>query len=170
MDERVGVTMKLRYKLPVVVLTFLALGLGAALLALGGIARSRGVARVPVPPGSMIEQHAEAADYRDSYVATVPATLFTDTRALDRYAFQRGTVAGESSDEIMYTGESPGLVYHVSYLRRRHGPDTRLFVSTTVRFKNWRGVLYFALVRPVHRVLAPFMVSVMVRRAGAVSG
>ncbi len=160
-------TMKLRYKLPLAMALFLALAFGAALVTLGVVARKRGVSRVTVPSGSLIEKLSSDADYVDSYVASVPATLFADTRALDRYAFQRCRVAGETPDEIMYTGESTGLVYHISYLRRPEGSGTKLFVSTVVRFNDWRGWLYFAFVRPVHRVLAPFMVSVMIRQARA---
>ena len=89
-------------------------------------------------------------------------------RVLDRFAFQRGTVAGETPDEIMYSGGSSGLVYHISYLRRRERADTKLYVSTAVHYKNWRGRLYFAVVRPGHRQLSPFMVSVMIRQAVAV--
>jgi len=159
--------MKLRYKLPLVVVGVLVLAVGAGLVTVGTIGRSRGVSRVPVPSGSMIEKLATDADYADSYVATVPGTLFPDTRALDRFAFQRSTVAGETPDEIMYRGESSGLVYRISYLRRRESAGTKLYVSTTVHYRNWRGWLYFALVRPGHRELAPFMVSVMIRQAAA---
>jgi hypothetical protein len=157
--------MKLRYKLVIVVVALGALALGAALLTLGAVARGRGVSRVPVPPGSLIQTVSGDADYLDSYAANVPAALFPDSRTLDRFAFQRCTVAGETQAEIMYRGESPGLVYHLSYLRRGRGSDARLYVSTAVHYKNWRGWLYFAFVRPGHRVLAPFMVSVMIRRA-----
>lgn len=159
--------MKLRYKVPLVLTVLVGVAIGGALVTLGAISGKRGVSRVPVPSGSLIETLAREADYFDSYVATVPAMLFPDTRALDRYAFQRCKVAGETGDEIMYTGESPGLVYHISYLRRPQGSDTKLFVSTTVRYQTWRGRLYFTFVRLVHRVLAPFMVSVMIRQAGA---
>ena len=110
---------------------------------------------------------AADADYSDSYVVTVPAGLFADTRALDRFAFQRSAVAGETADEILYEGGSSGLVYHISYLRRHEGSETKLYVSTTVHYRNWRGWLYFTLVRPGHRELTPFMVSVMIRQAAA---
>jgi len=125
------------------------------------------VSRVPIPPGSLIQTVSGDADYADSYAAKVPAALFPDTRALDRFAFQRCAVAGKTRDEIMYRGESPGLVYHISYLRRDEGSGAKLFVSTAVHYKNRRGWLYFAFVRPGHRVLAPFMVSLMIRRAQA---
>jgi hypothetical protein len=128
------------------------------------------VARVPIPSGSLIEKVSDAADYADSYAATVPGALFADFRTLARFAFQRGTLAGETTEEVMYTGCSPGLVYHVSYLRRNDGGETKLFVSTAVRYTSRQGRLYFAVVRPGHRVLTPFMVSVMIRRAGAEAG
>lgn len=137
----------------------------ASLVTLGAIGRARGVSRVPIPTASLIEPVAQDADYADSYSAVVSPALFPDTRTLDRFAFQRATIAGETADEIMYTGESPGLVYHISYLRRREGTATRLFVSTAVHYNNWRGRLYFTVVRPGHRQLGPFMVSVMIRRA-----
>lgn len=162
--------MKLRTKVPLLVLGAVVLAIGAGLLTLGAIGRSRGVSRVPVPSGSMIERLATDADYADSYVATVPDALFPNSGALDRFAFQRSTVAGETPDEIMYKGESSNLVYHLSYLRRHASGETKLYVSTTVHYKNWRGRLYFALVRPGHRQLTPFMVSAMIRKAAAAAG
>jgi hypothetical protein len=159
--------MKLRPRLVLIGVTVVAFAIGGALTTLGAIARSRGVSRVAVPSGSLIEGLSRTADYADSYAATVPAALFPDTRALDRFAFQRSTAAGETRDEIMYVGESPALVYHISYMKGREGTQGKLFVSTTVRYKNWRGWLYFAFVRPGHRVLTPFMVSVMIRQAKA---
>ncbi len=159
--------MKVRSKVSLIVVGGVALAIGAGLMTLGTIGRSRAVSRVPVPSASMIEKFAANADYADSYAATVPATLFPNTRALDRFAFQRSIVAGETPEEIMYRGESSGLVYHLSYLTRREGADMKLYVSTTVNYKNWRGRLYFAFVRPGHRQLTPFMVSVMIRQAAA---
>lgn len=147
----------------------LALVLVASLATLGAIGRARGISRVPIPTASLIESSAQDADYADSYSAVVSPALFPDTRSLDRFAFQRSTIAEETADEIMYTGESPGLVYHISYLRRREGTEARLFVSTAVHYKNWRGRLYFTVVRPGHRRLSPFMVSVMIRQALAAS-
>lgn len=143
----------------------LAIAMGASLATLGAIGRARGVSRVPVPAASLIAPLADDADYADSYAAVVSPALFPDTRALDRFAFQRSTITGEAANEIMYTGESPGLVYHISYLQRRESSGARLFVSTAVYYQNWRGRLYFAFVRPGHRQLGPFMVSVMIRRA-----
>lgn len=49
----------------------------------------------------------------------------------------------------------------------RQSRQGKIFVSTTVHYRNWRGRLYFAFVRPGHRVLTPFMVSVMIRQAKA---
>jgi hypothetical protein len=167
--------MKLRPKLVLIGVMVVALAIGGALIALGAVARSRGVSRVAVPPGSLIERLSRNSDYADSYAATVPAALFPDTRALDRFAFQRSTAAGETRDEILYRGESSALVYYISYMKGREGTQGKLsqgtqgtlFVSTTVHYKNWRGWLYFAFVRPGHRVLTSFMVSVMIRQAKA---
>ena len=157
--------------LKIILLTSASLAsvIGASLVTVGVVGRARGVSRVPIPSASLIEPLAQDADYADSYSAVVPAALFPDARALDRFAFQRSVLAGETPDEIMYIGESPSLIYHISYLRRRDASDTRLFVSTTVHYRNWRGRLYFALVRPGHRQLTPFMVSVMIRKALAAS-
>jgi len=161
--------MRRRLKVILFAPAFLAIAIGASLAIFGAIGRARGVSRVPVPSATLIESLARDADYADSYAAVVSPTLFPDTRTLDRFAFQRSTLAGETADEIMYIGESSSLVYHISYLRRREGTDARLFVSTAVHYKNWRGRLYFALVRPGHRQLGPFMVSLMIRRALASS-
>ncbi|MGH7503446.1 MAG: DUF2867 domain-containing protein [Longimicrobiales bacterium] len=158
----------MRYK-TLIIAGVVVLLIVAGLLTLETVGRSRGVSRVAVPSSSMIEKLATDADYADSYMWTVPAALFPDTRALDRFAFQRSAVAGETSDEIMYMGGSSGHVYHISYLRRREDAETKLHVSTTVHYKNWSGWLYFTMVRPGHRRLTPYMVSVMIRQAAGVA-
>jgi catechol 2,3-dioxygenase-like lactoylglutathione lyase family enzyme len=79
--------MKVRYKVSLIVVGGVALAIGAVLMTLGTIGRSRAASRVPVPSASMIEKLAADADSADSYAATVPATLFPNTRALDRLRF-----------------------------------------------------------------------------------
>ena len=58
-----------------------------------------------------------------------------------------------------------GSRYHISYLLREDPQQTSVTVSTTVHYNTWRGLAYFAAVRPFHRVLVPFMVSVMIEHA-----
>lgn len=135
------------------------------MVTLSTIARHRGVSRVGVPPASLIEARAGDADYVDTYGASVSPMLVPDIAALEQYAFQRAILVQESDFELIYTGASPGLIYYISYHREPSDRDDRLAVTTTVHYKDWRGRLYFAVIRPFHRVLTPFMVSVMIRKA-----
>jgi len=159
--------MRRRSKAPVIALVLIALVFAVALLTLAAVARERGVRSVSIPKGSLIEKYAVDADYADAYASEISESLFPNREALDRSAFLRCTIAGATDEEIVYTGESPGLVYYLSYLRGHAGSSRNLIVSTVVRYENWKGRLYFAFVRPLHRVLVPFMVSAMVRRAEA---
>jgi hypothetical protein len=61
--------MKVRYKLLLVVVGIVVLAIGAGLVTVGSIGRSRGVSRVPVPSGSKIDKLATDADYADSYTS-----------------------------------------------------------------------------------------------------
>jgi hypothetical protein len=64
---------------------------------------------------------------------------------------------------VVYAGTSPGLDYHVSYILEGGLPASGLRVSTAVSYRNWIGRAYFAVIRPFHRRLTPFMVSRMAR-------
>ena len=137
----------------------------SALLTLWAVARSRGVIRVSIPGASIIETKSQSADYSDAYRMTIRSDLFRDSGSLDRFAFQKGARIGATLQEIVYTGNSPGLRYYISYLVRHVGSESNITVSTIVHYHTWKGQLYFTNIKPVHRVLTPFMVSIMVRNA-----
>ncbi|MFD2164300.1 DUF2867 domain-containing protein [Paradesertivirga mongoliensis] len=42
--------------------------------------------------------------------------------------------------------------------------EKRLIISTTVKFNNWFGRLYFLPVRPIHRLIVPAMLKGMVKQ------
>lgn len=159
--------MKSRSKLGLGILALPVTAFLAGLFTLGAVARGRGVERVAVPASSLIAQRSRCADYADAYAVEIPRQLFPDTGSLAAFAFQRGRLAGETVEELMYTGESPGLTYYISYLSRTSGARSTLVVSTTVHYRRWSGRLYFGVVRPVHRVLTPFMLSQMIRKTEA---
>lgn len=146
----------------------LAIAVVFGLSALAASARRRGVERVPVPRATLIAGTMVDADYADAYAVSVPPRLFRDAAALSQYAFQKTDRAAQTENEVMYAGGSSNLTYHVSYLlTKRDGVRATVTVSTTVRYENWRGRAYFTVVKPFHRVLAPYMVGRMVERAAA---
>ncbi|WP_068945128.1 DUF2867 domain-containing protein [Chryseobacterium timonianum] len=69
-------------------------------------------------------------------------------------------VFNKTSNEIVLGEDDKHLDFRVSLLfdKNQGGQDENsLTISTTVKFHNWLGVLYFLPVRPFHRLIVPAM-------------
>ena len=132
---------------------------------LGTLGYVRGVREVRLPRASLMATTMPEPDYVDSYRAPLPTghNALTGLDDLRAAAFEKGEEIARSRWEVVYAGSSPGLDFHVSYLLEGGVPATGLRVSTGVQYRNWIGRLYFAIARPFHRRVTPFMVSRMVR-------
>lgn len=138
--------------------------LAALLLSLAGIARSRGVRAVIPPAPSLIATRVAGADYVDAYRVEVPLGRFRNLDDVIASAFQKGQLVDRSATEVVYQDGAPGLVFDVAYQLIPSGGHAALTMTTTVRYLSATGRAYFALVRPVHRRLVPFMLSRMAQR------
>lgn len=130
---------------------------------LGGVGYLRGVRELRLPRTSLLATTMSEPDYLDSYHVAVRTSSFKDADDLRAAAFQKGEEIARSRWEVVYAGSSPGLEYHVSYILEGGLPATGLRVSTAVKYRSGVGRLYFAIVRPFHRRLTPFMLSRMAR-------
>ncbi len=142
-----------------------ALSALVALGALAAVAKRRGVTEVAIPSASLISGTLPGADYADAYEIKVRRDLIPEVATLARLAFQKAELAAGNHEEVMYVGGTSILTYHISYLLREADGLAAVTVSTTVHYVDWRGRLSFAFVRPIHRVLTPFLVSHMVERS-----
>ena len=147
----------------------LMLGLAVALLLIGFlfslamIANARGVRSVTAPTPSLLATRAVGADYLDAYRVTVSPERLQNLDNVIAAAFQKGDEVGRSETEVVYEGCAPGLVFDVAYQLTLESEKSALTMTTAVRYTSWTGRVYFALVRPIHRRLVPFMVSRMAR-------
>lgn len=69
-------------------------------------------------------------------------------------------VFNKTSNEIILGEDDKHLDFRVSLLfdKNKGGQDENsLTISTTVKFHNWLGVLYFLPVRPFHKLIVPAM-------------
>lgn len=134
------------------------------MLWLGSLGYVRGVREVQLPRASLMRTTMPEPDYLDSYRAPLPTgqRTFTGLDDLRAAAFEKGEEIARSRWEVVYAGRSPGLDYQVSYILEG-GEPTGLRVSTGIEYRNWIGRVYFAIIRPFHRQLTPFMVSRMAR-------
>ncbi len=69
-------------------------------------------------------------------------------------------VFDKTSNEIVLGEDDKHLDFRVSLLfdKNQGGQDENsLTISTTVKFHNWLGVLYFLPVRPFHKLIVPAM-------------
>ncbi|WET50525.1 DUF2867 domain-containing protein [Chryseobacterium indologenes] len=69
-------------------------------------------------------------------------------------------VFNKTSNEIILGEDDKHLDFRVSLLfdKNQGGQDENsLTISTTVKFHNWLGVLYFLPVRPFHQLIVPAM-------------
>lgn len=66
-------------------------------------------------------------------------------------------VLARSVDEILTGLDDKHLDFRFSLLLQRHADGERAVATTTVRFKNVWGRLYFALVKPFHKLIIAAM-------------
>lgn len=147
----------------------LATGLAVALLLIGlllllaVVANARGVRSVRAPAPSLIAIRAIGADYVDAYRVPVSPERLRSLDDVEAAAFQKGDEVGRSATEVVYHGCGVGLVFDVAYQLTPEGETSLLTMTTAVSYTSGTGRVYFALVRPIHRRLGPFMVSRMAR-------
>lgn len=140
----------------VVVLIFGFLGL----FVLAGIAQTHGVVEVPASENYASVDIAKA-DYADAWRAEMTDRTYADIDRLRERAFRKGKEIFRNESEVVYQGTAPGLTWQMSYqLDRSTAPHT-IMVTTTVRYRNRLGKVYWFFVKPVHRKLTPFRVDQM---------
>lgn len=69
-------------------------------------------------------------------------------------------VFSKTDHEIVIGEDDKHLDFRVSLLFDRHKAqqnENSLIISTTVKFHNWLGILYFLPVRPFHKLIVPSM-------------
>ncbi|WP_213279744.1 DUF2867 domain-containing protein [Chryseobacterium indologenes] len=75
------------------------------------------------------------------------------------------TVFDKTDNEIVIGENDKHLDFRVSLLfdeNKNHFDEKSLTISTTVKFHNWLGVLYFLPVRPFHKLIVPAMLKNMI--------
>ena len=91
--------------------------------------------------------------------------IITDRqKMLDNFKFEKGDQLGlfkvfdKTTDEIILGEDDKHLNFRVSLFigqKTNSKTDKKLIISTTVRFNNWFGRLYFLPVRPFHKLIVP---------------
>ena len=127
------------------------------------VAGPPGVEVIPLPAGSWLADLAREADYVDTFRMRVAPDEFPDVASLDALAFQKGELVERNAHEVVYRGNAPGLRFWVRYAVDPGGPSVEM--STVVQYLDSKGRLYFAFVRPIHRIGVPWMFRRQVNRA-----
>ena len=87
-------------------------------------------------------------------------------KILDNFKCEKGEQMGffkvfdKTSDEIILGEDDKHLNFRVSLFidqQNENKTDKKLIISTTVKFNNWFGRLYFLPVRPFHKLIVPRM-------------
>lgn len=142
----------------------LLLIVGLAILITG----PRGVEVAPLPASSWLAGLAREADYVDTFRTRVAPGEFPDVASLDAIAFQKGELVERNAREVVYRGNAPGLRFWVRYAVDPDAPSVEM--STVVQYLDSKGRLYFAFVRPIHRIGVPWMFRRQVNRARREAG
>lgn len=74
-------------------------------------------------------------------------------------------VFDKTDHEIIIGEDDKHLDFRVSLLldeNKEHFDEKSLTISTTVKFHNWLGILYFLPVRPFHKLIVPAMLRNMI--------
>ena len=97
------------------------------------------------------------------------------TQSTDQSAIVAGSAVGiflvlaRSADEILMGLDDKHLDFRFSLVLQTRSDGERAIASTTVRFKNAWGRLYFAFVKPFHKLIIPAMLRTARDRAVRVS-
>lgn len=98
--------------------------------------------------------------------------LIDRQKMLDNFKCEKGEQMGlfkvfdKSADEIILGEDDKHLNFRVSlYIdhQNENKTDKKLIISTTVKFNNWFGRLYFLLVRPFHKLIVPTMLKGIIK-------
>ncbi len=75
-------------------------------------------------------------------------------------------VFDKTNNEIILGEDDRHLDFRVSLLfdKNEDEEENSLTISTTVKFHNWLGVLYFLPVRPFHKLIVPAMLKNMIHK------
>lgn len=75
-------------------------------------------------------------------------------------------VFDKTYNEIILGEDDRRLDFRVSLLfdKNKDEEENSLTISTTVKFHNWLGVLYFLPVRPFHKLIVPAMLKNMIHK------
>lgn len=153
-----------RTLLKVFVVAGVVLGLTAflGLFVMSSLARVDGVAAAAIPNESYLSGATEGADYADAYRVPMEFNPFGNIDDVAEHAFEKGKEEiHRTDDEVVYQGVAPGLRYDIAYLLERRTRPATLTVCTTVRCQTRTGRIYLTLVKPIHKMLLPYMVKRM---------
>ncbi len=94
-------------------------------------------------------------------------------KILENLKFEKGDQIGlfkvfnKTEDEIILGEDDKHLNFRVSlYLDKQNEDktDKNLIITTTVKFNNWFGRLYFLPVKPFHKLIVPTMLKAIINK------
>lgn len=125
----------------------------------------RDVTEIAIPAGSSIARTLPRAHYADAYRAEIPRGVEMTIEDFYAVAVEKPPIVFRDSTEVHGTARMSFLDYDVSYLILSFGERRAAVMATTARFHDWKGRLYFYVVRPVHRIVLPWLTSWMMKKA-----
>ena len=93
-------------------------------------------------------------------------------KILDNFKCEKGEQLGlfkvfdKTVDEVILGEDDKHLNFRVSLFidkQNENKTDKNLIISTTVKFNNWFGRLYFLPVRPFHKLIVPTMLKGIIK-------
>lgn len=118
---------------------------------------------VALPPRARLARQAfDEWDYADAYQVELPQGAPVDPRVwVEAIFLGRPFPERDRSEDEVLTFDSMGfLEFGVSVLI----DDGAVTMSSLVRYRSWLGRLYFTVVKPFHRVIAPGLLRRAARR------
>ncbi|MBL0292749.1 MAG: DUF2867 domain-containing protein [Saprospiraceae bacterium] len=99
--------------------------------------------------------------------------LVDKQKVLDNFKCEKGEQIGlfkvfdKTDDEIILGEDDKHLNFRVSLFIDKQNEsriEKKLILSTTVKFNNWFGRLYFLPVRPFHKLIVPLMLKGIIKK------
>lgn len=91
-------------------------------------------------------------------------------KILENFKGEKGEQIGlfkvfdKTEDEIIFGEDDKHLNFRVSlFIDKQNKYEYKLVISTTVKYINWFGRLYFLPVRPFHKIIVPTMLKGIIK-------
>lgn len=112
-------------------------------------------------------------DFRNKIVSVfglkTPGKITDKNKLLDNFKCEVGDQLGlfkvfsKTENEVILGEDDKHLNFRISLFLKQENLNYKIIITTTVKFNNWFGRLYFIPVKPFHKIIVPSMLKGIIK-------